>query len=159
MTKEERKVYMKEYNLNNSKNSINKQLKKKKDALRYLNNKENLKLNTQAWRNKNGEKDKQTKKEWYLNNKEKSNKTSKEWRKNNKKRCVYHTSKRRSDLAQRTPKWVNLKEIKHFYDKCPDGYHVDHIIPLNGKNVCGLHVLNNLQYLPALENLKKHNYF
>lgn len=54
----------------------------------------------------------------------------------------------------------NDKElIKEFYKNRPEGYHVDHIIPLNGTKVCGLHTLTNLQYLPITENLKKHNKF
>ena len=49
------------------------------------------------------------------------------------------------------------KEIAEFYRNCPKDFHVDHIIPLNGKNVSGLHTIGNLQYLSATENLRKHN--
>lgn len=56
-----------------------------------------------------------------------------------------------------TPKWADLSAIQQFYKFCPKGYEVDHIIPINGKMVCGLHILENLQYLPAQENLRKSN--
>lgn len=57
----------------------------------------------------------------------------------------------------RVPKWAQLNEIKQFYLNCPLNHHVDHIVPLCGRLVSGLHVLENLQYLPASENLKKGN--
>lgn len=70
-------------------------------------------------------------------------------------RAIQYKTKR--TLA--TPLWANLDEIKNIYNKCPEGYHVDHIIPLQGDLVCGLHVENNLQYLTIEENLKKSNKF
>tara|TARA_Y100000310_G_scaffold342024_1_gene443386 strand:- start:1391 stop:1870 length:480 start_codon:yes stop_codon:yes gene_type:complete len=51
------------------------------------------------------------------------------------------------------------KEIAEFYRNCPEDFHVDHIIPLNGRNVSGLHTIGNLQYLSAGENLRKSNNF
>tara|TARA_R110002153_G_scaffold111518_1_gene253220 strand:- start:455 stop:931 length:477 start_codon:yes stop_codon:yes gene_type:complete len=66
-------------------------------------------------------------------------------------------AKRRSTKLQRTVGWTDHKAIKEFYANCPKGYHVDHIVPLQGTNVSGLHVLNNLQYLTATQNLKKGN--
>ena len=36
-------------------------------------------------------------------------------------------------------------------------WHVDHIIPLKGKDVCGFHVWNNLAVIPKVENLRKGN--
>lgn len=64
---------------------------------------------------------------------------------------------RLGSLHQATPTWADKEAIKRFYKDRPPGWHVDHIIPINGKGVCGLHVLENLQYLPAIDNLKKGN--
>ena len=63
----------------------------------------------------------------------------------------------RAKKIERTPVWANREAIKSIYERCPNGYHVDHVIPLRGKNVSGLHVADNLQILPAQENLKKSN--
>lgn len=78
-------------------------------------------------------------------------------RKRTKKRYDKSIYKRRLRLAM--PKWADKNAIREIYRNRPDGMHVDHIIPLRGENVCGLHVVNNLQYLPKEENMKKSNRF
>jgi 5-methylcytosine-specific restriction endonuclease McrA len=51
-----------------------------------------------------------------------------------------------------TPIDEDLKAIKQFYLNCPEGYEVDHIIPISKG---GPHSLSNLQYLTANENRRK----
>lgn len=63
-----------------------------------------------------------------------------------------------AERRTRTPPWSERKEILEFYKNCPPGHHVDHIIPLQGRYVSGLHVLGNLQYLPGPDNLAKGNH-
>lgn len=74
---------------------------------------------------------------------------------------------RRAQKLKATPPWLNdehkkLIEIiyKQRYELSLEKgiiYHVDHIIPLISKNVCGLHVPWNLQIISAVENLQKGN--
>jgi hypothetical protein len=61
--------------------------------------------------------------------------------------------------GKRVVPWTEKDAIADFYHNCPEGFHVDHEIPLQGKEVSGLHVMSNLRYLPAKENLAKSNKF
>lgn len=90
-------------------------------------------------------------------NKERLNEYTKNWSKNNREKRNNTQAKRRAAKIQRTPTWADQEAIKFFYECCPEGYHVDHIIPLQGKNISGLHIETNLQWLPAEENLRKGN--
>ena len=94
---------------------------------------------------------------------ETNNKTQSErykrWQQNNKDKVRLKSAMERAVRLQRLPNWANVNAIKDFYCNCPDGYHVDHIIPLRGKLVSGLHIVENLQYLPAKDNLSKSNKF
>lgn len=56
----------------------------------------------------------------------------------------------------RIPKF-GQEGVRDFYKNCPTGMVVDHIIPLQGKSVSGLHVVWNLQYLTPEENMSKGN--
>lgn len=66
-------------------------------------------------------------------------------------------AKRIANKKHATPIWVDLKAIQEIYINCPKGLTVDHIVPLQGTNVCGLHVPWNLQYLTRSENSSKGN--
>ena len=58
------------------------------------------------------------------------------------------------------PPWLTEKqkqEIKRIYRSRKEGEHVDHIVPINGKGVCGLHVPWNLQVITKEENIRKGN--
>lgn len=81
------------------------------------------------------------------------------YQKEEPERWRFYRANRKSSMLKATPEWANLEKIKEIYKNCPSGYHVDHIIPLQNNNVCGLHVEDNLQYLKAEDNLKKSNTF
>lgn len=72
---------------------------------------------------------------------------------------TYNSKTQKGEILLRTPKWADKKDIRRIYNNCPEGFHVDHIIPLRGKLVSGLHVSSNLQYLSAEDNLSKNNTF
>lgn len=105
-------------------------------------------------------------KEWRKNNRDRVRKTEASYHKrmqNNKEYLAkrrYHEAMRRARKLQATPKWLTKEqvgEIRALYNNCPEGYHVDHIMPLRGKNLSGLHVPWNLQCLPGIVNKVKSN--
>ena len=170
---EEYKAYKKTYYLNNKDNI------KEYQSKYYLNNKEKFKEINRLYRLnnkelikeyilKNKEIIKQSRKLYYLKNAEKQKNYTKNYTLNNKDKIKeYHlnnphtqraiTAKRRALKLKATPKFANLNKIREIYKNCPKGYTVDHIVPLQGKEVCGLHVEWNLQYLTPSQNSSKSN--
>lgn len=141
---------------------------KREDRIKYL----------KEWRQNNPD----ARKEHYIQNKEhcanyakdyrkaninKLRANSKKWQKDNLDKDAAKTAKRRAAKLQALPKWLTkeeLEQIKELYTCAQmfklytgEEYHVDHIVPLQGENVCGLHVPWNLQVIPAKENLSKSN--
>jgi len=149
-----------------------------------LKNKDKLKQQAKEYREANKDKESQKKKEYYLKNKDSilaRNKTYREankekvaaqinkWKANNAGHVSARMRKYQTKKMNRTPKWLTIDDfwiIKEIYDLAIKrtklhgfSWHVDHIIPLQGKLVSGLHVPNNLRVIPAIENIKKQNKF
>lgn len=93
----------------------------------------------------------------YKKNKKQISKRVKIWQENNKEKLNEYAAKRRAAVINRTPSWANQKRINFWYECCPKGYHVDHIIPLQGENISGLHIETNLQWLTQSQNNSKGN--
>jgi hypothetical protein len=89
------------------------------------------------------------------------------WQKANPGKVNAAVARRAATVLKATPPWLTTQHfvvIERFYVEAArlqaiDGIkrHVDHIYPLQGKAVCGLHVPWNLQILVATDNLVKHN--
>ena len=107
--------------------------------------------------------------EWRTKNKDHALQYGKNYRTKNKDRYNYLCQLRKISLMQRTPKWLSDEDfwvIEQAYELASlrtktTGFqwHVDHVIPLRGKQVSGLHVPTNLQVIPWLENQRKTNKF
>ena len=166
-SKEEIKAYLKEYYIKNIDKFKEYKQKNKERTREY---------NKQYWAShKNNEEFRQKEKErtlaWYHANfdkiKDKKNARNRKWASNNKGIINFYTNKRYTAKKQRLPIWLtedNLKQIKALYKLASSltkstgvPWHVDHIIPLQGKNVSGLHVPENLQVIEGVINISKNN--
>ncbi len=107
---------------------------------------------------------------WRKEKKELIKATRAKWEKENRAWCTAKNAKRRARKKQACPTWLTKaqhEEMKDMYKQAKEleaiffnkKFHVDHIVPLQGKDVCGLHVPWNLQILTAEENAAKGNLF
>jgi hypothetical protein len=120
-------------------------------------NREKLRMKRRAWVRANPEKERESARKHREANLEKRRAAVRAAYRANPKLWRAHAARRKALKRQRMPIWADQEKIRRIYENCPAGHHVDHIYPLRGKIVSGLHVEWNLQYLPAVENLRKRN--
>ena len=130
------------------------------------------------WTEENKERRKEYSKQYHIKNKEKINERARKWVEENPDRqrertaryhaenpekATFRSRKRRDGLANRRPCWADEEAIKAIYKQAADfraagiDVEVDHIYPLQGEFVSGLHCAENLQIIPARENRSKQN--
>ena len=104
------------------------------------------------------------KKIWRAKNIETVRSYNADWKKRKSHMVTACTVRRQAQQLRATPKWANEFFIDEAYHLAAlrtkmlgFKWHVDHIVPLRSKVVCGLHVHNNIQVIPAVMNIKKGN--
>jgi len=134
-----------------------------------IKNRERLIAYKKAWVEANPEKVKENSKKRYLEKNQEIKAYVAEYKKKNPHKANASKAKRKAAKNQRTPKWLNpidFERIKNQYKLAEiltklhnEPWHVDHIIPLQGKMVSGLHVPSNLQVIRGSDNCSKQNTF
>jgi hypothetical protein len=128
--------------------------------------KEKARETWRAWYAKNRDAESARHQTYHAANAEQHRQRARTWRQKHPEKVVAQVTKRAAAEARRLPAWANLKKIEQVYQEAKimsammgEPWHVDHVIPLRGKRVSGLHVHENLQILPGAENLRKSNRF
>lgn len=121
---------------------------------------------SRKYRANNPETHSKTSKKYYNANKQKKLAYNKWWRAVNNDKQLAYNAKRRAQIKQALPAWADVDKINQIYTQSVElststgiSHHVDHIVPLCGELVCGLHVHENLQVLVRGDNLSKGNKF
>lgn len=112
----------------------------------------------------NPEKAADHKRKWAKANPEKKAAATKAWNDSNPEKRSAGDVRRRANKLQSIPGWLDAGAVEHIYAKAAEWssilgvkLHVDHIVPLKSKLVCGLHTHANLQLLAATDNISKGN--
>jgi hypothetical protein len=146
----------------------NKEALAQKQFEKYHADPEKYRARTRKWVKENREKHLAQRKAWRQKNIEAERERSRLWVLRNPHKNAADSAKQRAAKLRATPAWADKNELLVFYTLARDAekmvpgdvkFHVDHIVPLRGKHVCGLHVPWNLQILEQSENCSKGNKF
>lgn len=137
--------------------------RKEKAAKYYLSNRERILKRTASYNKANPEVSRKAMTKYRKNNPNKD----KEWKDNNRDKIRMYWQKRYAAKKNSVPSWLDEDDnflLQEIYDLCEmrnrmtnEVWEVDHIVPLQGKGVCGLHVPWNLQVLTREQNRLKGN--
>lgn len=103
--------------------------------------------------------------EWRLRNQDKVKAHKRKFQEERRAHRAFYQKTREALKLRAMPSWTDVGAIKGMYELCGVfrriglNMQVDHIVPLKGKLVSGLHVADNLQLLHAVDNMKKKNRF
>jgi 5-methylcytosine-specific restriction endonuclease McrA len=151
-------------------------LKQRERQRRYAEkHKDKVKAAIKKWNSENKDKLNEASKAWYDRNKDskefkdKNSLKTREWNAKNPEKVLEQSARKRATKLQRVPIWITQEDkwlMQEIYRLAKDRtrllgfeWQVDHIIPLRGKNVSGLHVPSNLRVIEKTQNLKKSNKF
>jgi hypothetical protein len=119
-----------------------------------------------AWQKKNPDMVSDLRRIAYAKNGDRLREKGREYYRNNRGKFFARVKSRVAKIKRATPPWADRGAIEKIYERCvamteSTGvvHHVDHIIPLCGDNVCGLHVESNLRVITAHENMRKSKTF
>lgn len=127
------------------------------------NNKEKIRANDVLYANKNKDRLSDYKKQWRTDNIDHLKVLNAAWKKDNVSRVRATNAERKARKIKATPTWSNkdfvdgIYEVASVFSSVGLNMHVDHIVPLKSKKVCGLHNEHNLRVTTAAENLSKNN--
>lgn len=130
----------------------------------YIANREKEAKRAKIWRLDNPDKVAGYQKIWFAANPKRTADSTKKYAKANPAKMIAKENKRRANKLRATPVWADDFILEEAYELAilrteATGvkHHVDHIVPLQSKIVCGLHCEFNLRVIPGKENISKGN--
>lgn len=162
--KECKKLYHKEWYI------LNRESRLEETKQYNIDNKDRVKQRSVEFRLKNKDRLREEGKLRYLKTKDKKKLYAQKYYIENKSDYFLRYAERIIRISRATPMWAKTEfegfAILEMYDKARrlskitgNPFHVDHIVPINSKLVCGLHCIDNLRVITAKENLSKSNHY